>query len=164
MHTESSEKLVKLMTRPSGRAGRFFQGLPILGLGRFVVRGTPGLVVSLISLVPNSGAVFGFCLIARGPGYPLMRSSAEGRRSTMDINKDTRVADILREYGDIAEVMEVFGVRRVGRYSVRAMAAKAVSVEWAARIHRVPLDEFLRILREAVALQKAGSAGSTGAS
>lgn len=68
----------------------------------------------------------------------------------MEITKDTRVANILEEYGDIADVMEVFGIKRVGRYSIRALAAKAVTVEWAARIHRVPLDEFLEILKKAV--------------
>jgi predicted HTH domain antitoxin len=45
--------------------------------------------------------------------------------------------------------MEVFGVKRVGRYSLRMFAAKAVTVEWAARIHRVPLNEFLQILDRA---------------
>ena len=69
----------------------------------------------------------------------------------MLITKNTRVADILREYGDIADVMEVFGIKRVGRYSIRALATKAVTVEWAARIHGVPLNEFLRILKKAVA-------------
>ena len=68
----------------------------------------------------------------------------------MEITKNTRVADILKEYGDIADVMEVFGIKRVGRYSIRALAAKAVTVEWAARIHRVPLEEFLGILHKAV--------------
>jgi hypothetical protein len=68
----------------------------------------------------------------------------------MEITKDTRVSSILEEYGDIADVMEVFGVKRVARYSLRAIATKALTVEWAARIHRVPLDEFLAILREAV--------------
>jgi hypothetical protein len=68
----------------------------------------------------------------------------------MEISKDTRVSAILEEYGDIADVMEVFGIKRVGRYSLRALAAKAVTVEWAARIHRVPLDEFLIILHRAV--------------
>lgn len=79
----------------------------------------------------------------------------------MQITKDTRVADILGEYGDIAGVMEVFGVKRVGRYSVRRLAAKALTVEWAARIHRVPLDEFLGMLRQAVATNPAtpGEAG-----
>jgi hypothetical protein len=71
----------------------------------------------------------------------------------MEITKDTRVAAILEEYGDIADVMEIFGVRRVGRYSLRMLAAKAVTVEWAARIHHVPLDEFLRILQQAIATQ-----------
>ena len=68
----------------------------------------------------------------------------------MEITKDTRIADILNEYGDIADVMELFGVNRVGRYSVRALAARALTVEWAARIHRVPLDEFLTILNRAI--------------
>ena len=68
----------------------------------------------------------------------------------MEITKDTRISDILERYGDIAEVMELFGVKRVGRYSVRALAARALTVEWAARIHRVPLDEFLAILKKAV--------------
>ena len=69
----------------------------------------------------------------------------------MEITKDTRVSAILEEYDDIADVMEIFGVKRVGRYSLRMLAAKAVTVEWAARIHRVPLEEFLAILNQAVA-------------
>jgi len=68
----------------------------------------------------------------------------------MEITRETRISDILEEYGDIADVMEIFGVKRVGRYSLRSLAARALNVEWAARIHKVPLDEFLRILREAV--------------
>ena len=68
----------------------------------------------------------------------------------MQITKDTRISEILLEYGDIAEVMEVFGVNRVGRYSLRMFFAKALTVEWAARIHGVPLDEFLAILHQAV--------------
>ena len=68
----------------------------------------------------------------------------------MKITKDTKVSEILETYGDIADVMEVFGVKRVGRYSVRRMLTKALTVEWAARVHRVPLDEFLGILHKAV--------------
>ncbi len=68
----------------------------------------------------------------------------------MEITKDTRVSDILEEYGDIADVMEIFGVKRVSGYSVRRMLTKALTVEWAARVHRVPLDEFLDKLRQAV--------------
>lgn len=69
----------------------------------------------------------------------------------MEITKDTKVSAILDEYGDIADVMEVFGVERVGRYSFRRMLTKALTVERAARIHRVPLDEFMETLNKAVA-------------
>jgi len=68
----------------------------------------------------------------------------------MEITEDTRVADILNEYGDIADVMEIFGVQRVGRYSLRRILGKVLTVKTAARIHRVPLDEFLSILDKAI--------------
>lgn len=68
----------------------------------------------------------------------------------MDITKDTKVSEILKEYGDIAEVMETFGIKRVAGYDIRKFITKALTVEWAARIHRVPLDEFLTTLRTAV--------------
>ena len=74
----------------------------------------------------------------------------------MEITKDTKVSAILEEYGDIAEVMEVFGVKRVGRYSLRRLITKALTVETAARIHRVPLDDFLGILCEAVTSVESG--------
>jgi hypothetical protein len=72
----------------------------------------------------------------------------------MEITKDTRVSDILQEYGDIADVMEVFGIKRVGRYSLRRMITKALTVERAARVHRVPVDEFVDILNEAIPIQE----------
>jgi hypothetical protein len=68
----------------------------------------------------------------------------------VEITKNTRVADILNEYGDIADVMEIFGVNRVGRYSLRRLLGKVLTVKLAARIHRVPLDEFLNMLDKAV--------------
>jgi len=68
----------------------------------------------------------------------------------VEITKNTRVSDILNEYGDIADVMEIFGVNRVGRYSLRALLGKVLTVKAAAFIHRVPLDEFLNILEKAV--------------
>ena len=70
-------------------------------------------------------------------------------KKNIEITKATHVSEILEVYGDIADVMELFGVKRVARYSLRALAAKALTVEWAARIHGVPLDEFLGILRKA---------------
>jgi len=68
----------------------------------------------------------------------------------MEITKNTRVSTILEEYGDIADVMEIFGVKRVARYSFRKMLTKALTVEVAAKVHRVPLDEFLNILNSAI--------------
>jgi hypothetical protein len=68
----------------------------------------------------------------------------------MEITKDTKVSEILAEYGDIADVMELFGVKRVARYSFRRMLTKALTVEMAARVHRVPLDDFLVRLKNAV--------------
>jgi len=76
----------------------------------------------------------------------------------MEITKDTRVSDILMEYGDIADVIEVFGVKRVARFSVRSMLTKALTVEWAARVHRVPLDEFIGILNQAIAAKEGNAA------
>jgi hypothetical protein len=68
----------------------------------------------------------------------------------VEITKDTKVSDILREYGDIAEVMEMFGIKRAGGYSFRKFLTKALTVERAAKVHRVPLDEFLATVKTAV--------------
>jgi hypothetical protein len=56
----------------------------------------------------------------------------------------------LKEYGDIAAVMETFGIKRVAGYDIRKFITKAITVEWAARIHRAPFDEFLTKLRTAL--------------
>ncbi len=68
----------------------------------------------------------------------------------MMITKDTKVFDILEKYGDIADVMEAFGIKRVGKYSVRRLITRVLTVERAAKVHKVPLDEFLNILNKAV--------------
>ncbi len=78
----------------------------------------------------------------------------------MEITKDTRVSDILEEYGDIADVMEVFGVKRVAKYSFRRMLTKALTVERAAFVHRVPLDEFIDTLNEAIKVQESKAAAN----
>lgn len=73
----------------------------------------------------------------------------------MEITKDTRVSEILEEYGDIADVMEVFGVKRVARYSLRRFITTVITVEMAALVHRKPLDEFLDILHKATEKKEA---------
>ena len=72
----------------------------------------------------------------------------------MEITKDTRVSKILEEYGDIADVMEIFGIKRVAGYSLRKFITKAISVETAARVHGKLLDEFLKILNKATDQKK----------
>jgi len=68
----------------------------------------------------------------------------------MEITKHTRVSKILKEYGDIADVMEMFGVKRVCGYSLRKMLTKVITVQMAAKVHRVPLNEFLERLKKAI--------------
>jgi len=70
------------------------------------------------------------------------------------ITKDTIVLDILEKYGDIEDVMEAFGIKSVGKYSVRKIITRFLTVERAAKIHKVPLDEFLNTLNEAIKLIK----------
>jgi hypothetical protein len=51
-------------------------------------------------------------------------------------------------------VMGIFGVKPVAGYSFRRMLTRAITVEWAARVHRVPLDDFLETLEKAIAAKK----------
>jgi hypothetical protein len=67
----------------------------------------------------------------------------------MEITKRTYVSAILKEYGDIAEVMEMFGVKRVGGFGFRKFITRLITVKTAAFVHRVPLDQFLEELKRA---------------
>ncbi|MCE7735353.1 MAG: DUF1858 domain-containing protein [Candidatus Heimdallarchaeota archaeon] len=68
----------------------------------------------------------------------------------MEITKDTKVSAILKEYGDIAEV---FGVKNIGKYSIRRVLTKLITVERAAKVHKIPLDEFMVKLNSALELK-----------
>jgi len=70
--------------------------------------------------------------------------------STLEITEDTKVSAILDEYGDIADVMEALGMKRVGGLSFRRVIAKAITVKRAAKIHRVPVDELIDTLNTAI--------------
>ena len=74
------------------------------------------------------------------------------------ITKDMYVSDILKEYGDIAEVMEFFGVKRVGGYGIRKFLTRFITVKTAAIVHRVPLEEFIGMLEKAVNHKSTSSA------
>ncbi len=67
----------------------------------------------------------------------------------MEITNKTRVYDIIAEYGDLADVMEVFGVKRVGPFSLRRVITRLINVEQAAKIHKVPIDDMLENLKKA---------------
>jgi hypothetical protein len=68
----------------------------------------------------------------------------------MEITAKTRVADILKKHGDIAEVMEIFGVKRVGGYGFRKFLTKFISVKTAAFVHRVPLKSFIIMVENSI--------------
>lgn len=74
----------------------------------------------------------------------------------MEITRHTKVSSILAEYGDIADVMEMFGIKRVSGYTIRRYLTKALTVERAAKIHRVPVDEFIETLRAATGQEGRG--------
>ena len=68
----------------------------------------------------------------------------------MKITEKTYVSEILKEYGDIADVMEIFGVKRVGGFSLRKFITKFITVKTAAFVHRVPLDKFILMVENAI--------------
>ena len=68
----------------------------------------------------------------------------------MEITAKTRVSAILKKYGDIAEIMEVFGIKKVGVYGLHKFIANFITVKTAEKVHSVPLEEFLKILNKAV--------------
>lgn len=68
----------------------------------------------------------------------------------LQITEETKVSAILEEYGDMAEVMETLGVRRVGGLSFRRIITRAITVKRAAQIHRVPVDDLLEKLNQAL--------------
>lgn len=68
----------------------------------------------------------------------------------MKITEKTYVSDILKEYGDIAEIMEIFGVKRVGGYGFRKFITRFITVKTAAFVHGIPLERFIKMLQAGV--------------
>ena len=54
----------------------------------------------------------------------------------MIITKKTYVSQILKEYGDIAEIMEVFGVKRAGSWGLRKLITHFITIKSAAKFHK----------------------------
>jgi Domain of unknown function (DUF1858) len=72
----------------------------------------------------------------------------------MEITEKTKVYSILKEYGDIAGIMNTFGLKRVGPYSLRKIITRFISVKMAARVHGISLETMLANLNEAIAKKK----------
>lgn len=67
----------------------------------------------------------------------------------MEITKKTYVSAILKDYGDIAEVMQIMGIKKVGGFGFRKFLTRFITVRTAAFVHRQPLEEFLVKLNRA---------------
>lgn len=68
----------------------------------------------------------------------------------MKVTANTMVSDLLSAHGDIAELMEVFGVKRVGGFGFRKFLTRFISVRTAAFVHRVPLKGFIKMVENAI--------------
>ncbi len=66
------------------------------------------------------------------------------------VTPDTKIGAVLSRYGDIAEVMESFGVKRVGRFNIRRLVGKVLTVRRAAKIHKLETDEMVAMLQKAI--------------
>lgn len=75
----------------------------------------------------------------------------------MHITGDTKIADIFNEYGDISAEMVGFGMKAVDGNRLRSFLERRITVKWAARVHRVPLNEFLVLLNKAIASKDPGT-------
>lgn len=73
----------------------------------------------------------------------------------MKITEKTYVSQILKEYGDIAEIMEVFGVKRVGNWGVRKFLTRFITIKVAAKVHRVELNLFMAMVQNAISKKEA---------
>ncbi len=144
-------------------AGRLAQGVAVATLvlawafGLHALMGGAYEVHTAIALTVRTTVL----AVAGTGGHWILRSmrdlGAEASSSgTLIITEDTLVSDILEEYGDIAEVMEAFGVKRAGGLAVRKILGRVLTVKRAAAVHGVPLDDFLLMVRRAAGQLPAG--------
>lgn len=73
----------------------------------------------------------------------------------MQITEDTKISEIFNEYGDISEVMVSLGMKGVDGNRLRHFLEKRLTVKWAAKFHRVPLNQLLELLHKGIALKEA---------
>lgn len=71
-------------------------------------------------------------------------------RLDLKVSPKTKVYKILKEYGDIADVMEAFGLKRVGSFGLRKFITRFISVKTAAKVHKIKLDKQLEMVQDAI--------------
>ena len=68
----------------------------------------------------------------------------------MKITGNTYVSEILMEYGDIADLMELLGTKRIRGFLLRKFLAKFITVKTAAFVHGIPLNDFIWMIENAI--------------
>jgi hypothetical protein len=62
---------VKFMASPAGRITRIVAGIVLVALGLLVLKGTGGIILAIVGLVPLVAGLFDFCVFAPLFGAPL---------------------------------------------------------------------------------------------
>ena len=75
----------------------------------------------------------------------------------MHITEDTKISDIFENHEDISEVMVGLGMKDVDGNRLRRFLEKRITVKWAAKIHKVQVDEFLVLINKVIAIKEAES-------
>lgn len=70
---------IKFMTSPQGRLIRIIMGIVLMSVGLFIVKGTPGIILAVVALVPIAGGVLDFCMVGLVLGYPFSGKNARER-------------------------------------------------------------------------------------
>jgi hypothetical protein len=71
---------IKFMASPVGRVVRIVVGILLIAIGLWAVKGTAGIILAIIGLVPLAAGVFDFCLIAPLFGAPFSGSKIRGAK------------------------------------------------------------------------------------
>jgi hypothetical protein len=62
---------VKFMASPAGRITRVVAGIVLIALGLLVIKGTGGIILAVVGIVPLVAGMFDFCVFAPLFGAPL---------------------------------------------------------------------------------------------
>lgn len=70
---------VKFMASTTGRLVRIIAGIALVLIGLFGIRGTGGIVVAVVGVLPLVAGLFDFCVFAPLFGAPLSGPKIRGR-------------------------------------------------------------------------------------